>query len=706
MKHRVTIILLILISANTFANKQLELVSILKSNKTIDSCTWIFVDTSNSLSIAQISSAKFKSSWIPLIDFNEEYSSSNSFWLHLSIKNKLGSSLSAGLDISNFNHLVDVYAADNGSFNVQTTGFYRSGSDNHEIIPVTNIIKLPEKEQIDLYICIRNITDEKPVFHLQIVNLKDKIKKDIVEAVFDSFLLGMMWIMILYGLFLFIHNHEKLYLFYSLYIVFLFVWYILCFEFGYTIFSKLPRTIYPYSDIPAFIAMLFYIKFIKSFINIPKALPGWSRILKLIQYAIVIFIICVPIFMIVSNAIHLGYIIFSGFSLIIIAILGVLIIKLFKSKIQFSNVIGIGSSFLLLGVTIGVLLYIINSDYSLLYQKIGTILELIVFTFGISLRFKVIEDEKREFQAQLIGQLEENTRIQEKANKELENKVKERTAEIAEKNHQLLERNEEIAAQRDLVTEQHQSITESIQYAKKIQTALLPPEAYVNELIKENFILFKPRDIVSGDFYWIRQVKDYIFVVAADCTGHGVPGALMSMLGISFLNEIVLKNEVEQTNEVLNELRRKVKYSLRQTGKDGEAKDGMDLALAAINIRTNILHFSGAYNPIYIARNKEIIQIKADKMPIGIHPNERPTFTNHEFELQPNDNLYLFSDGFSDQLGHRTGKKFMSKNFRELLQTICQGSMHQQKETLDDTIEDWKGDVEQTDDILVIGIRV
>ncbi len=289
----------------------------------------------------------------------------------------------------------------------------------------------------------------------------------------------------------------------------------------------------------------------------------------------------------------------------------------------------------------------------------------------------------------------------------------------------------------EILAIQKQEITDSILYARRIQTAILPPESYINESLHQHFILNKPRDIVSGDFLWITQKDSKILVAVADCTGHGVPGAFMSMLGVAFLNEIVNKKEVFQANEILNQLRENVMISLHQTGKMGEAKDGMDIALSILDTTTNKLQYSGANNPLYIVRNNEksplikggvlaggsqgdvspkttnlpeLIEIKADKMPIGIQTIEKisdlTSFTNHEIKLEKGDTIYLFSDGYSDQFGGEKGKKFKYKKYKQLLVDIHDKPMDEQKEILDKTIEEWKGNLEQVDDILVMGIRI
>jgi len=312
--------------------------------------------------------------------------------------------------------------------------------------------------------------------------------------------------------------------------------------------------------------------------------------------------------------------------------------------------------------------------------------------------------------------------------KNLEDKVRARTEALNESNEELNQINEELKSTIELVKEQkneieesHEKITDSINYAKRIQDAVLPASELFENYFSEYFIFFKPRDVVSGDFYWAKKVNKYIVFAAADCTGHGVPGAFVSMLGISFLNELVRRQEITKASYVLNELRKEIKISLKQSSRS-ENKDGMDIALCVINTETNLLQYSGAYNPLYIVRNenvigKEIIDdnrkissnalitLKANRQPIGVYHKETD-FLNHEIQLYKKDSLYIFSDGFVDQFGGDKGSKFYSKRFKELLLSIQDKKMQEQKKYLSETFDNWKGNLKQLDDVLVVGVKI
>ncbi|OFX44255.1 MAG: hypothetical protein A2046_14020 [Bacteroidetes bacterium GWA2_30_7] len=318
--------------------------------------------------------------------------------------------------------------------------------------------------------------------------------------------------------------------------------------------------------------------------------------------------------------------------------------------------------------------------------------------------------------------------------------------EILQKNEEINTQKEEIESQRDIVILQkehietiHKEVTDSINYAKYIQEAVIPSNLKIDKLLDDYFILFKPKNIVSGDFYWITNVNEWLIIAVADCTGHGVPGAFMSMLGISFLNEIVRKQEVKQANEVLNLLRISIIDALSQTGKNEEQKDGMDISLVVIKsqipsfkskvpsselLESYNAQWAGANNPLWIIRNiknlsglkenKDLLnfqnlanleEFKGDKMPIAIHDN-MIDFTNHELILQKDDIIYLMTDGYEDQFGGTKGRKFLSKNLKQLLIANCQLSMEEQKQVLEKTLNEWIGEGEQIDDITVLGIRI
>jgi len=272
-----------------------------------------------------------------------------------------------------------------------------------------------------------------------------------------------------------------------------------------------------------------------------------------------------------------------------------------------------------------------------------------------------------------------------KKNRILEEKVKERTVEIEA---------------------QKKEITSSIEYASRIQMAMLPTDDHFKELFSDYFIIFKPRDIVSGDFYWFGEGDKHVFFTVADCTGHGVPGAFLSTLGVSTLNEIIINNADLHANTVLSLLREKIKTSLHQTGKEGEAADGMDVAFCVLNKNKRTLQYSGAYNPMFFFRGGKFKEYKGNRMPIGIYYGEEEQFTNYEINVRKGDVLYIFSDGLTDQFGGPDGGKFKKSGLRKLLAEINTKPMNEQQYIIESVLEKWRGKLEQVDDITMIGVRI
>jgi len=254
------------------------------------------------------------------------------------------------------------------------------------------------------------------------------------------------------------------------------------------------------------------------------------------------------------------------------------------------------------------------------------------------------------------------------------------------------------------IEEQKKSITDSIQYASRIQNAVLPNHKILDNHFDDHFIYFKPRDIVSGDFYWMTEVDNKLVLVASDCTGHGVPGAFMSMLGISFLNEIVNKQNCQKASFILNKLRDQIISALSQSG--NKASDGMDVALLVFDKNKMVINYSGAYNPLFIIRDNELLVTKADRMPIGSYINEDIPFTDHFIDVKKGDQIYIFSDGYADQFGEKTNMKFSSKSLKQLLLDINGLSAEEQNEKIDANFIQWKGSQKQIDDVLLIGVKI
>lgn len=283
---------------------------------------------------------------------------------------------------------------------------------------------------------------------------------------------------------------------------------------------------------------------------------------------------------------------------------------------------------------------------------------------------------------------------------ELEQKVKDRTAEV-------VAQKAEIESQRDVLVEQQKQILDSIMYSKRLQNAILPTNEYVHELFPDSFILYIPKDIISGDFYWFHSNGNKRFFSAIDCTGHGVPGALLSMVGQNWLNYAVKDLKLDTPSEILDILNEGVISTFKEKDDESSVRDGMDVALCCIDYDNMKLHYAGAYNPVLIISDGEKHQIKGDSFPVGaFYGRKREKFTNHVIDVKKGDVVYVYSDGYADQFGGEKGAKFMIKRFRQMLIEIHDKPMDSQKEILDSTLHEWMGTNEQVDDITVVGIRV
>jgi serine phosphatase RsbU (regulator of sigma subunit)/Tfp pilus assembly protein PilF len=265
---------------------------------------------------------------------------------------------------------------------------------------------------------------------------------------------------------------------------------------------------------------------------------------------------------------------------------------------------------------------------------------------------------------------------------------------------------DETEQQKQVIEEKNKSITDSITYARRIQQAILPQTDLIQSVLPESFVFYQPKDIVSGDFFWMSETPEHVFYATADCTGHGVPGGFMSILGASLLNEIVNDHNVTEPAEVLNQMRDKVIAALRQTGESGENKDGMDMVLCRIDKRSSVLTFAAANNPLWLCREGRISEYAPDKQPVGIGATPSVAFTQQTVQLGTGDVIYTFTDGFADQFGGEKGKKFKYKPLRNLLESNAGAAMNEQHTRLAEAFSGWKGELEQVDDVLVIGVRI
>ncbi len=296
---------------------------------------------------------------------------------------------------------------------------------------------------------------------------------------------------------------------------------------------------------------------------------------------------------------------------------------------------------------------------------------------------------------------EENNRL---LFKQLQDKVHEQEFIIEERTKDIHKQKQFLELQNQIISRKNKDLLDSIKYAKRIQEAILPSEAFMKSILPESFVYYVPKDIVSGDFYWMEKQGEDIFLAVVDCTGHGVPGAFMSILGYTLLNDSIRLGSPEL---MLNAMNTGLHKALHNKDEDKYIKDGMEISLLKINSSSRLLEFAGANTRLYIIRDNSFIEIEGDKEALcAFYGNEEKHYNNYHFQLKPGDMLYAFSDGYVDQFGGKNNKKFMSKRFKDLLLQIYTCSMGEQRNIIETTIMNWRGDHEQVDDILVVGLKI
>jgi len=527
---------------------------------------------------------------------------------------------------------------------------------------------IPQKQEIEIVVHISNYYHRLGGIWQEIILGKEEevLHQQILLLGVSLFLSGSILIMALYhfGLYL-LRYKEKSTLYFAFFCLVIFIRIAVTGEMWLDVFYLFNWHIVIFLEYASFyIAVPLFATFVQSIF--PNEFP--TKVLRIMQVVALVFVA----FLVFTNTNVYShtppyfqiYVLLTGLYIVYI------LVKALKNRREGAGSFILGFT-VLFGTTINDILYqqaIINTMYLISF---GLFIFIFSQAFLISLRFSKSFEQVET----LSKQLEVN-------NLNLEERVKERTASLVKAN---------------------KKITDSIVYASRIQNAMLPSEEDVQMLLPNNFVYFKPRDIVSGDFYYIRILREKLIFAAADCTGHGVPGAFMSMLNISLLNEIVNNDELDNAGEVLNLLRTRIKSALKQQQRDS-LSDGMDITFCILNLENGSLQVASAHNSLLIVRNSEMIAYQADKMPVGIHYKEKP-FTNQVIELQQNDMLYLYSDGYYSQFGGNADRTYSKKRFKQLLVKIAELPVNEQQQHLETEFQNWRGTKPQIDDIVVIGYK-
>jgi serine phosphatase RsbU (regulator of sigma subunit) len=521
--------------------------------------------------------------------------------------------------------------------------------------------------------------------------------------------------------------------------------------FGYWnefILGEFPVFNYVFLPFSIHIGFVFYLHFMRHFLQTHIIMPSWDEFLRGLIFLFIV--LCVFLLGLAALS-YVQYMLMEKyFNLLIEATLLILLIFIFTFGDLSARYFALGTACMLLG---GMILLMGALDFYNLPNKIyffqgGIVLQVLIFSFALSERYKLSEKDKLTAQKQLIDQLQENHLLHSKVQRELEDKVRERTSEIeAQKTEiefqraEIHEQHQELSVKQIELEHKNKHITDSINYANRIQQAMLSAYNQIEKQFKGGFILFRPKDIVSGDFYWYAEVETVVpferpitrvmsnyeghvshasafmpefqnvlstlkIVIVADCTGHGVPGAFMTVMGNAILNEIVNENRVTEPDKILYELDKKVIATLKRQNANKQLQDGMDISVMVYDEENRKLSIACAKNPVYYVRDFEIHIIEADKAPIGYSARyTQKYFSKQTLFVHSDDIFYMTSDGFGDQFGGPEGRKYMKKRLREYFLKISHLPLWAQKEKLEAEFDEWKGNQSQTDDVVVVGVK-
>jgi len=577
-------------------------------------------------------------------------------------------------------------------------------------------LELPPHFNQVVFFELTNVYQFKPTAYTVAFHNEHIKSRNWVQAFFH----GAIWVLIFYNLIIFIGAKDITYLYYSLYMLT---------ASGYYFFSGgliqelfFPES--PYYGIYFWLltttSPMFFVLFMRRFVDTPRLLPKWDKILRWhpIYRIFVFLVLTILVAQYVTPATRSNVAIMA--ILLDAVFISTTLVLLIRTRDKLAYFFVGATRILVLGIVLNQVSMFITPKLANYFGQFGIIAEVILFSVGLSHRIKIIEKEKQEAQKALIQQLEKNKHLQEKTNAELEKRVKNRTAKLQETNEELNQINEELIVtietvnvQNTVIRKKNEDITAGINYAQRIQQAVFPDIKKIQAVFPESFIFFKPRDIVSGDFYYFSEKANKVFLIGADSTGHGVPGAFMSMIGHSFFNQIIHIQNITSPNLILEYMRTAIRVALKQdqTG----SRDGMEVSVCVLHRDSTKngfekLEFSGAGQPLYYFRelSDEVQIFHGDRIFIGgTVIKKENNFIKHTAQLQRGFTFYIFSDGYADQFGGKKGRKFMKKRFRELLTRIHTQPLAKQYQILGNELNQWQGKThDQVDDILVIGIRI
>ena len=672
---------------------------------------FVYLDCSQKMSFQEI--VNLQNNFIRYSD-TVSWSPNCVYWVKITINNTLPHEHEWVLNVGKDLNLVDVFdpLPALNQYSHKRNGIFVSPTDRNidEMVSEAKVrINFLPKSKKTVFIRYQNINNRPIKVDLKLIK-KDKFEEDVKyrnlsQGVFQ----GLIWIMVFYNFLIFVLNRERVYLFYSLYLLgtalFLMVMSSLALD---GINGEVFHFIWYFAGLCAAFYFMFMRSFLKTNELFPKLDKGILWAIR-IQFGVVAFVMLYYIITkdvkLIARVYTYSIIIQSAFILVVLIVLVTKIQKNKNKKLIYFFVLG--SLGLIAGAVTGNLINWFELAPRVVggvFVQVGIVSEILLFSMGLGYRMKLNERARQEAQENLIIQLKENESLQRILNQELEEKVQERTQEIEQQKEQINKKNHQLE-------ETNKKMTDSITYAARIQAAILGDITQLEEELGDAFILFRPRDIVSGDFYWLKKIKiedkTYKIFVVADCTGHGVPGAFMTVMGVDSLEEIVGHEKIWQPHQILYKLDQRITAATTQRQSTGrQIRDGMDIVILVFEEGTDKAYFAGAKNPLFHIRGNENLLTKGSTSAIGGTSKKAKSFSMHEITYQKGDVFYLYSDGFQDQFGGEDGMKYMSKIFREKLVTISNFPMKTQKEILDKEFVEWKGNQSQTDDVILAAIRM
>lgn len=691
-KSTLTLLLLVILHATSYSQEFIEIGSIQESMH-LAKKSILVEDKDGAYSLNDIINEKYEASHIkevhndiPYIDFT-----SSTYWMKIPVQNSSLTAVKYYIEVARpLTNKVNLIVLDEFNKPVQE---FKTGDDfqfNQRPLKHKNFVFPVEFQANSKYKLVVQATSDGEILKLPVKlwQIEAFTQFTTIENFFLGLYYGLFLLVIVFFTFFGIALRQRLYVYFVTYVFFLGLFQLSLDGLAYQyLWPQLPWLGNHAILILAAISLLSMLLYVRKFLEFADEHRTYNKI-----YSIFIGLTILGLALSFSSgtpyAINFPFLNGLSFIVVFYFLYGIVLRAKSGQKTEFPIVMAF--IFLCLGAIFFILsnVNIINNEFLAANAlKVGSAIEVTFLSIAMASRYRQTQVEKIEAQQKAFEALEEVNKLKNEQTERLEKLVAERTQEIVEKN--------------DILSSQNHEIINSINYAKRLQDAILPSEKSMKQLFKDSFVIYKPKDIVSGDFYWVEEMDDNLFFAVADCTGHGVPGAMVSVLGNNSLNRCINEFKLREPAEILDKLTELIENTLNKNATS--VSDGMDITLCVWDKKSK-LQFAGANNPLYLIRNGELIETKGDKQPIGKFFKREP-FTTHEFELKAGDSIYLFSDGYADQFGGPKGKKLKYASFKNYLLELNDKDSNSIKSGLSERFEAWKGELEQIDDVCIMHVK-